>query len=391
MQGGITTTLLLGLPPLPAPPPLVQALQKVEIESSTEVASVFRLRFGITQTKISDWDLLELTYQEALFRPLTPVQIRVKAGIGIPVALINGYVASQQVTYDDQAGGSVLEVTGMDATVLMNLEEKVMPWPAMPDSAIAAALFGQYAIVPSVTPTTPSLIEPEGTTTQRGTDIRFLRRLAQRNGFDCFVQPDPITGLDTGHFGPPMNLPGPPQAVINVKMGPETNVSEFKIRYDMLRPTTALAAGLDVKTRSPFVAPALVPASPPPAGGLYPLGAPMGVENSVLRATAGAHPPPMVLPAETGQFLPPGLLSAAQAVVNRSSWALVAEGTIGPDVAVLHPGGTVNVRGAGMFYNGSYYVTRVSHSIDSCGTYLQKFEARRNATLMTGAEIYVQV
>ena len=64
----------------------------------------------------------------------------------------------------------------MDATVLMNLQEKVMPWPMLPDSEIAAAIFAQYAIVPNITPTLPTLIEPEGTTTQRGTDIRFLRQ-----------------------------------------------------------------------------------------------------------------------------------------------------------------------------------------------------------------------
>ena len=78
----------------------------------------------------------------------------------------------------------------MDATMLMNLQEKVMAWP-MPDSQIAQAIFAQYIITPMVSPTLPSLVETEGTTTQRGTDIRFLRRLAQRNGYECFVQPRP--------------------------------------------------------------------------------------------------------------------------------------------------------------------------------------------------------
>ena len=50
MLGGVTTTLLIGLPPLPAPPPLIDALQKIEIETSTDVASAFRLRFGLTQS-----------------------------------------------------------------------------------------------------------------------------------------------------------------------------------------------------------------------------------------------------------------------------------------------------------------------------------------------------
>jgi hypothetical protein len=389
MLGGITTTLLLGLPPLPAPPTLLNALQKIEIESSTEVASVFRLRFGSTQSLGFDWDLLQLEYEEGLFRPFTPVQIRVKVGIEVPEAIINGYVTHQRITYDDQGGGSVLEITGMDATVLMNLQEKVMPWPMLPDSEIAAAIFAQYAILPSVSPTLPGLVEPEGTTTQRGTDIRFLRRLAQRNGYECFVQPQPQTGLDIGHFEPASNLPGPAQAVLNVRMGQETNVSDFKIRYDMARPTTAIGAGLDVKSRALFAFPAVTPATPPPMAGLYPFGMPMGIDNSVLRAF-GPRSQPLVFPAETGQFMPPGLISATQAVVNRSSWAVMAEGTVGPDVGVLRPGGTVNIRGIGIVFNGSYYVTRVSHTID-CTSYVQEFEARRNAVLMTGAELFVEI
>ena len=84
MLGGITGTLLIGLPPLPAPPPLVNALQKVEIETSTDVASAFRLRFGMTQQLGFDWDLVGPQYEETLFRPFMPVQIRVKVGIEIP-------------------------------------------------------------------------------------------------------------------------------------------------------------------------------------------------------------------------------------------------------------------------------------------------------------------
>ena len=93
-----------------------------------------------------------------------------------------------------------------------------MPWPNLPDAAIAAAIFGQYALVPMVQPTAPSLVEPEGTTIQRGTDLRFLRQLARRNGFDLYVQPEPITGIDQGFFRPRLPV-GLPQAVLNVNMG----------------------------------------------------------------------------------------------------------------------------------------------------------------------------
>jgi hypothetical protein len=388
MLGGITITLLFGMPPVPAPPALINAMQRIEIETSTELASTFRMRFGMTQSPGTDWDLVGQQYQDTLFRPFTPVQVRIKLGIEFPQAIVNGYIAGQQVLYDDQGGNSAIEITGMDATMLMNLQEKVMAWP-MADSDIAAQIFAQYGITPMVSPTLTSISENEGTTTQRGTDIRFLRRLAQRNGYDCFVLPDPQSGTDVGYFAPATNNAGAPDAVLNVRMGPQTNVSEFKIRYDMTRPTTAIAMGVDAKTRAPSVFPAVSAATPPPLAGLYPSGLPMGLEDAVLRSF-GPQSQPLILPTETGQFTAPGLAAATQAIVNRSSWAVMAEGTVGLDVGVLRPGSTVNVRGVGLFFNGSYYVTRVNHTIDT-DSYVQKFEAQRNAVMMTGAELFVQL
>ena len=101
MLGGITYTVLAGMPLLPMPKPLMDALQKIEVETSTEMASVFRLRFGLSQNKFGDWDLIMPQYEETLFRPLTPVQIRVKVGVAIPMAIINGYITSQRVLYDE--------------------------------------------------------------------------------------------------------------------------------------------------------------------------------------------------------------------------------------------------------------------------------------------------
>jgi hypothetical protein len=385
MLGGITITLLFGMPLMPAPAALLNAMQRIEIETSTELASTFRLRFGMTQSRGTDWDLVGQQYQDTLFRPFTPVQIRVKVGIEFPQTIINGYVAGQQVLYDDVGGGSAIEITGMDATMLMNLQEKVAPWSTT-DSDIAAQIFSQYGITPMVSPTLASLAENEGTTTQRGTDIRFLRRLAQRNGYDCFVVPDPRSGTDLGYFVPAANYPGAPAAVLNVRMGAATNVSEFKIRYDMTRPTAAASSGVDVQKRKRTDFTVTDAAIPPPFGNLYPFGAAMGRESTLHRAVGQQ---PMIHPAETGQFTAPGLSAATQAIVNRSSWAVMAEGTVGPDVGVLRPGSTVNVRGVGLFFNGSYYVTRVNHTIET-DSYVQKFEAQRNAVKMTGAELFVQ-
>jgi phage protein D len=362
-------TLLIAM--VPAPAPVIEAVQDIEIEASLDQASVFRVRFGITQTKTGDWSILELDP----FRPLVPVSIRVQRGIRPPEAVINGYVTDQRVIYGHEASGcSTLEVTGMDATHLMNLQERVKPWPNLPDSGIAAAIFGQYGVVPRLDATSPVLTEPDGTTIQRGTDIRFLRRLARRNGFDCYVQPEPVSGLDFGHFRA-RRTAGLPQAVLSVSMGEETNVHDFAVRYEMTKPTTAVAAGLDVATKAPQ--PALAP---------VPSELPLGLEGTLMREL----PPAVVRPADTGLPRTAELQRAAQAVVSRSSWSVVATGTVGTDVGVLRPGGLVNVRGAGRVYNGSYVVTRVTHSLAPCA-YEQRFEARRNAVAMTGGELFVEV
>ena len=365
---GLGYTLLVSM--APARQPVLDAVQEIEIEASLDVASVVRVRFGIAQNETGDWNIL----QEDLFRPLVPLGVRIQTGVGPPEAVINGFVSAADVSYGESPGGSVLEVTAMDATTLMNLEEKVTAWPNMPDSVIAAAIFGQYGLVPKVQSTSPVLTDPEGTTIQRGTDIRFVRRLAQRNGFDCYVQPEPLSGLDIAHFEPPQTV-GLPQAVLNVAMRDQTNVSDFSIRYQMLQPTTVVASGLDVPTKLPQ--PALAPAA-----ALQPLGAEAALGRIV--------PPPVVRPADTGLLRTAELQTAAQAIVDRSSWAIAASGQAGPDVGVLRPGGFVNIRGLGDLYSGSYVVSSVRHSISADG-WTQRFEARRNAVRATGAELFVGV
>ena len=353
----------------PAPQPIVEAVEEIVVDSSVEEASAMRVRFGIAQTELGDWTVLT----EDLFRPLVPVTVRVQTG-ALPEAIITAYVSTQDATYGDVAGTSTLEVSGLDATLLMNLHEKVMLWANLPDAAIATSIFGQHTLVPMVQPTAPTLVEPEGSIIQRGTDIRFLRRLARRNGFDCYVQPEPLTGVDQGFFRPRQPV-GLPQAVLNVAMGDETNVTGFRIRYDMTQPTSVVAANLDTTTKAPQ--PALAPASLQP---------PMGLEPTLARVL----PPPIVRPVDTGLVRTSELQSLAQAIADQSSYAIVAEGEVGAAVGILRPGGTVNVRGAGRLYNGTYFVTRVTHTITR-DDYKQQFEARRNAATMTGAEVFVDL
>jgi len=356
----------------PLPEPLLLALKEIEIETSTDEASIFRLRFELSRSALGDWDVLQID----LFQPRTPIRIGVYLGL-LPETIINGYVREAHLDNRNQPGQSTLEVVGMDATsTLMNQQDKVMPWPNMPDFAIAAAIFGQYAIIPATVPTPPSRTIVQTTTIQRATDIRFVKQLAKRNSYECYVQPDPILGLDTGYFGPPRTTM-PPQGVLSVDFGIVTNTENFSVRYDMLQPTSVLATALDPTTKAPL--PGIAPAALEP---------PMGLLPTLLRLI----PPPIARPAGADAANATELMTNSRSIANRSSRAIRGTGEVdGLKLGrVLRPGLPVAVRGAGLEHSGYYYVTRVKHTL-SGDKYTQHFDAWRNAVRLTGAELFIDL
>lgn len=354
----------------PLPYPFLSALESIEVETSTDGPAMFRLRFALSRTPLGDWDVLQFD----IFRPLVPIRLSVFLGWR-PETLVNGFVTEAKLDNKSQPGGSVLEVVGMDSTgTLMGLQEQPFPWPNLPDSAIAAALFGKYAMVPDALPTAATRTVLDVTTTQRTSDIRLLKRMAERNGFECYVQPDPILGMDVGHFHPPRLLL-PPQAVVSTDFGPATNLESFNVSYAMLEPTSALAVALDPATRAPM------PAAAPPA-----LELPMAMEPTLGRIPL----PPIVRPAGADAANAAELLALTQSIAHRSSRCVEGSGEVdGLRIGrVLRPGLPLTVRGAGRLHSGSYYVTSVNHSL-STERYTQSFRAWRNAVGLTGAELFI--
>ena len=82
------------------------------------------------------------------------------------------------------------------------------------------------------------------------------------------------------------------------------------------------------------------------------------------------------------------MLLVAQPTDDEAGWFIEATGEINSNAygQVLRAGGLVLLKGAGQQYSGKYYVTRVTHLIKSGGSYVQRFEARRNALEVDGSE-----
>jgi phage protein D len=325
----------------------------------------------MSRSALGDWDVLQVN----IFRPNLPVQIRIALGLPLSEALINGFVRESKVGLSGQPGKSTFTVVGMDRTAtLMNQMEASMPWPNLPDSAIAAAIFGKYGVAPLVTPTPASRLMIDTTTIQRTTDIRFLKGLAERNSFESYLQPDPLIGTDFGYFGP-AKIVAPPQGVLSADFGLLSNLFDFNVSYDMLQPTTVVAATIDTMTKAPL--PALAPVAAEP---------PMGLEPTLLRVV----PPSITRPTATNAANPAEAMSMVLSIANRSSRAITGTGNVDglKFHRVLRPGLPVLVRGVGREHSGKYYVTQVTHRI-TADSYTQGFSAWTNAVGLTGTEIFV--
>jgi phage protein D len=349
---------------------ILDAIESVEVETHYRMADILRLTLRIEQKNDgSGW----IVADDNVFPRLANLTLLVTIGASVPSVLIDAYVVEAGATFSDDPGGSEFTVVAMDGTVLMNLEEKVRRWPDMSDSTIATVIFGEYGMLPIVDNTQPTRTAADTTVTQRDTDIRFLRHLAERNGFELFLSPTFVPGVVEGHFHAP-SLDLPPQGVLSIAMGDQTNVQRLDATYEMVRPTTAAASGVDARTLDDQAGDA---ASADETG----LG-----DRALLN---GDRPRRVRLRpaglAETGE-----LQILAQAATNRSAWAVTVKGELDTAVYgdILDTAKNVAVRGAGEEFSGYYYVQSVLHRFTAEG-HTQSFTLSRNALALTGAEVFV--
>jgi phage protein D len=351
----------------PIDPEDLAAVRQIDVEDHADLADIMRLAVGIAvRDDGAGWTVLD----DDLFGRLRRLTVTVTVGSGQAETLLHAHVVETRADLSSEPGRSMLRVVAMDPSVRMYLEEKVRAWPDMTDADIASAVFGEYGFTAKVEPTNPTRPDDDAPTVQRGSDIQFLRQLAGRNGYECYVEVEPTSGAVEGHFHPP-RVDETPQGVLSVNLGSATNVDAFAARFDMLRPVTVDAGSLDAEDEDEQrvqVDRAAVK--------------PLGKDES-----GSDDQPRKVLLSGTGLAQAGELQTYAQAVADESAWALTAEGEL--DTAayggVLRARRPVLVRGAGQRLSGAWYVERVLHTFTADG-YTQRFALRRNALGVTGQE-----
>jgi len=357
-------TLLIGplAVPMPAPLPVSEALQRVEVSSARE-RSGFQITFGVGKDSPLQLALLPAGF----FDPMITRVVIIATFKGIPNVIMDGVITHQQMQPGNQPGRSTLTITGDDLSVLMEVVELQLPYPGMPEVARITAMLAKYAtfgVTPMVLP--PPVISVDSPTDryeiQRTSDLSYIKSLAAQSGYAFYIEPGPLPLQSTAYFGPDIRV-SIPQPALSVNSDWDTNVESLSFSLDGLAKKQVILFTFDPVTRKiplPIPVPDISPLHPP-------LGARPTPPAKVSFASGTTHLKATELAKRAFGYM----LESADAVKGSGSLDVARYGHI------LRARMLVGVRGAGFAYDGLYYVESVTHSIKR-GEYKQNFQLSRD-------------
>lgn len=354
-------TLMLGtVLAVPAPASITQALHEVSVTTSDEGMSSFQLTFGAEPGR----SLVASALRALLMKPFSRVVVIATLN-GLPRVLCDGLVTKLDNLPAQGGRGSQVVLSGFDVSLAMTLHEQSDEYPAEDAQMIVERIlleYVAYGIIPIAIPTVLSIppLPVERVPIQDGTDLSYIQELACLYGYVFYVTPGPVPLVNTAYWGPPVRI-GIPQPALSVDMGPATNVESLSFEYDAMKPTTVHGQVLDTTTNLTVPVEGVLSLRLPPLALLPALVTNFPYTRSVLLR----HPGLDVAQAEV----------LAEARVSQSTDDVVtATGEVDTFRygSVLRARGLVGVRGAGVLYDGMYYVKSVTHSI-ARGTWKQQF------------------
>jgi len=368
---GIQLTLMMGpVVPAPAPRVVMDALESVEVRTSAETPGGFTLTFQFDSK--SELNTIFLIAGAQNVSPVTPA-LRVMLIVtlnGTPRPLFDGVMTNIEVQAGGNGAAGTVTVTGEDLTKVMDTQDwSGLPFPAMPIEARVALLCAKYAayglvpmIIPNLFPDVP--IPVDRIPAQQGTDLAYIRRLAEKIGYVFYIEPGPAPATNIAYFGPEIKV-GAPQPALNVDMDGLTNVEHINFSFDPTKGVLPVVLIQNRMTRMPI---------PIPIPNLNPLQPPLGVLSTPLSN--------ITMLKDTAKMNPMQALSRGLAEAKKSQDAVSARG----ELNVLRYGrplkarSLVGVRGAGMAYDGLYYVSSVKSTLKR-GEFKQSFNLTRNGLI----------
>ena len=370
MLKGVTLQLYVGpLVPIPAPMVVMDALTELSVTVNDVGQSGFQLSFTVSnQSPLHTLFLLSGGSPINILRVIIVVIVS-----GTPHVIMDGVATNHQILPGSEPGRSTLSITGEDLTVLMDkIDFSGFPFPATPAEGRVALLLLKYAFLGLIPMIIPSVLidVPIPTTRipqQQGTDLAYIKDLAEKVGYVFYLDPGPVPGTNVAYWGPQIKV-GAPQRALNTNMDAFTNVESLTFTFNNNLNAIPTVFYYEELTKAVIVVP-IPPITPlnPPLGVIPPI--PLGLQPVSDDLSKRSLPQAIMI----------GLAKAAQ-------WAEAVTGKGELDVlrygSVLKARQLVGVRGAGLAYDGLYYVKSVTHKIKA-GEYKQSFELSRNGLIST--------
>jgi len=367
MSSGLKLGVNIGPVPIPAPAELVHAITRVKVdEGSGDAQSGFEITFDLPQR--SPLRTIFLVSGGGGGVPLMRVTLTVTLN-GRTESLIDG-MATNVETIPGEGGVSQIVVKGKDLSALMAvIELSGLPFPAMPPSLRVLTILAKYAVLGVIPLVIPSIadvppIPIQRIPVQRGNDLAYIRRLAADVGYVFYLEPGPEVGMSKAYWGPEIRI-GEPQPALTTNMDGASNVESMNFNFDRERKKMPIVFFQESISKAPI---------PIPIPDVTPLNPPLGVIPPL--------PPAIEQLSDTAQHSAPEALMKGFAFAAANSDSVFGSGRL--DVMrygrLLRSRKLVGVRGAGLPFDGLYYVKSVTHEIER-GAYKQSFQLARNALI----------
>jgi hypothetical protein len=256
-----------------------------------------------------------------------------------------------------------LTITGEDVSAYMDLIDFTgFPFPAMPPFARVALMMAKYAMFGVIPLPIPSIFSSVDSPTekyahQQGTDYQYADKLAKEAGYEFYITPGPLPGTNTAYWGPQVRV-GIPQPALTIDMDHAGNLDTMTFGADG---NAAVLPFAHVKIAN-FSIPVPVP------------------DVAILKPPLAARPliPTKTKLLETERMKMPDVLMALLAGRGGAD-PISASGSIDltrygkpMDARTL-----IGVRGAGLAYDGLYFVRSVTHTLGR-GSWKQSFQLSRD-------------
>lgn len=333
---------------------LYPALVEVVIATSRKQWTTATLIFETRRLEDGTWVIQD----DDRVKPWVSVKITAVFGAESE-EVMRGYVREVKVDYPAEKGAAKVTVICQDESLKLDRHHVNRPWgedAPTTDALIVTTIAKSHDLkilgIPGEGQTIQELNQNE-------TDVRFLKKRADANGYEILFREGEI------HFGD-MRLDLEAQPTILVYAGSATNCISFNIQDDGHQPDQAayqVAAETGHESSEQIVSPNLTV-----------------LGNEPVDSTASGLGDFIWRPQRQGINDDAQMAAIAQHAANEASMKIKVDGELDGAMYghVLRVGEPVGVDGLGERYSGIYYVDEVNHRFDMNG-YKAAFKLLRNA------------